>query len=147
MSGAGDAAGPVAGLDGLEIGYLPAGVGGLVEDFGYESDDVTFASRVWERVVDDGHRVDLQIVVLRGSRLFDVPALREFLVEYEGRDPLTWQPTEITVGVTTAFIGEGEAYWLVEPGLAVTVRLDPERFAAEELTSVVGGIRPVGAGG
>lgn len=73
-------------LDGFRIGYLPPAVGDLVSDFASEWEGVSLATRVWERQVEDGHRVDLRVHVLRGDRLGTLVDLRDFLAEYHERD-------------------------------------------------------------
>ncbi|SBT49243.1 hypothetical protein [Micromonospora narathiwatensis] len=133
-------------LDGFVLGHLPAGTGELVEDFTYEWDDVAFNSRVWEREIDGGHQVDLQVLVLRGPRLATAAALRDFLAEYHERDPDAWALSEFQPGEAAGFIGENEAFWLVEPGVAVQVRFPTGRFGADELRATALGVRPAGPG-
>ncbi|MBQ1027585.1 hypothetical protein [Micromonospora sp. C95] len=113
-------------LDGFHIGQLPAGIGDEVSDFATEWDDVRFASRVWERQTPDGHRVDLRVHVLRGERLVDLTALRDFLGEYHERDPAGWQLSEFPHGDGPGLYDGGQAFWLVEPGVAVNVLTIPE---------------------
>ncbi|MGV9309218.1 hypothetical protein ACWDLG_38105 [Nonomuraea sp. NPDC003727] len=115
-------------LDGFEIGHVPRGVGDRVSDFSYEWEDVRFAARVWERRLDDGgFRVDLRVLVLRGERLSTPRALRGFLSEYLEGDL------------------RDTAHRLVEPGVAVVVRIDGARFGREELRATATGIRPATA--
>ncbi|MFE3453274.1 hypothetical protein ACFXJ8_30550 [Nonomuraea sp. NPDC059194] len=112
-------------LDGFEIGHVPPGVGEQVSDFSYEWEEVRFASRVWERRLDDGsHRVDLTVLVLRGERLSTPAALRAFLSSYYEGDLAD------------------AAYRLVEPGVAVVVKMDGDRFGPGELRATAAGIRP-----
>ncbi|MEV2241387.1 hypothetical protein [Micromonospora sp. NPDC049891] len=113
-------------LDGFHIGQVPAGIGDEVSDFATEWDDVRFASRVWERQVPDGHRVDLRVHVLRGDRLVDLTALRNFLGEYHERDPAEWDLSEFQHGDSTGLSDDVQAFWLVEPGVAVNVLTTPE---------------------
>jgi hypothetical protein len=142
--GPGSRAGEQA-VDGFGMTYLPAGVGELVSDFTYEWEDVTFSSRVWEREVDGGHEVDLMMIVLRGPRLDSVEALRGFLADFHERDPDDWVLTECRHGSAAAgFIAESEAFWLVEPGVAVTVRIAPDRFGPDELRATALGVRAAG---
>ncbi|MGC4805851.1 hypothetical protein [Micromonospora sp. DT233] len=124
-------------LDGFTIGYVPAGIGAEVSDFASEWEDVTFSTRVWERRVEDGHRVDLRVHVLRGGGLGSLDDLREFLAGYHERDPEGWRPTEFRVGEVTGLAGDGEAFRLVEPGVAVDVLADPELVPESELLAVV----------
>lgn len=120
-------------LDGFRIEHLPQGVGGEVSDFASEWEDVRFATRVWERQVDDGYRVDLRVHVLRGERLTTLADLRDFLAEYHEHDPADRTLTEFRHGESDGLIGTSEAFWLVEPGVAIDVLVDPERFDAEAL--------------
>ncbi|MEV4714193.1 hypothetical protein [Micromonospora sp. NPDC049374] len=113
-------------LDGFHIGQVPADVGDEVSDFATEWDDVRFASRVWERQVPDGHRVDLRVHVLRGDRLVDLTALRDFLGEYHERDPAGWHLSEFEHGDSLGLTDGVQAFWLVEPGVAVNVLTTPE---------------------
>jgi hypothetical protein len=111
-------------LDGFRIGQVPAGVGDEVSDFATEWGDVRFASRVWERQVPDGHRVDLRVHVLRGDRLVDLTALRDFLGEYHER--AAWHLEEFPHGDSVGLHDGTQAFWLVEPGVAVNVLTLPE---------------------
>ncbi|MBO3750791.1 hypothetical protein J5X84_32345 [Streptosporangiaceae bacterium NEAU-GS5] len=137
--GAGRAGGGM--LDGFEIGHVPGGVGATVSDFSYEWEDVAFASRVWEHATPDGgHAVDLTVIVLRGDRLTDADALRDFLAAYHECDPATWRPTQI--GNWPGFMSDNQLFWLVQPGVAVDVRADPGRFRIHDLLAAATSIRP-----
>ncbi|MEU5939780.1 hypothetical protein ABZ807_11385 [Micromonospora sp. NPDC047548] len=114
-------------LDGFRIGYLPPGIGELVSDFVTEWEGVRFTTRVWERPVDEGYRVDVRVHVLRGGRLTTLANLRDFLVEYDER-PADWALIAFRHGAAEGFSDGTEAFWLVEPGVAVDLRVDPERF-------------------
>ncbi|MBX7264635.1 hypothetical protein KIF24_00210 [Micromonospora sp. Llam7] len=113
-------------LDGFHIGQVPVGVGDEVSDFASEWDDVRFASRVWERQVPDGYRADLRVHVLRGDRLTDLTALRDFLCGYHERDPVEWRLVEFPHGDGLGLTDGVQAFWLVEPGVAVSVLTVPE---------------------
>ncbi|PYC70415.1 hypothetical protein C7C45_13625 [Micromonospora arborensis] len=132
-------------LDGFRIGYLPPDVGELVSDFASEWEDVTFATRVWERQVDDGYRVDLRVHVLRGDRLGTLAELRDFLAEYHERDDVDWALTDFQHGEDPGLIGAAEAFWLAAPGVAVNVLTDPERFAADTVRAITQRISAVAA--
>ncbi|MFF3854864.1 hypothetical protein [Micromonospora sp. NPDC002575] len=134
-------------LGGFVIGYVPAGVDGEVSDFASEWAGVRFRTRVWERQVEEGWRVDLRVHVLRGGRLGTLAELREFLAAYHERDAATWPLTEFTEGDVTGLVGDGEAFRLIEPGVAVDARAEPERVPEPELRAVVAGVRPVAAPG
>lgn len=129
-------------LDGFAIDVVPDGVGSNVSDFDYEWEGVTFASRVWETgPADDGaYQVDLNVKVLRGERLRDLPALLDFLAYYHERDLDSWELTDYAHTDGPGYIGDGEAFWLVEPGVAVSVRLAPERFDAADLRRTADGV-------
>lgn len=132
-------------LDGFHIGYLPPGVGDLVSDFASEWEDVSVATRVWERQVEDGHRVDLRVHVLRGDRLGTLAELRDFLAEYHERDPAGWALTEFQHGEAPGLIAGAEAFWLARPGLAVDVLIDSERFTTDTLRTITQGVTPTEA--
>ncbi|WP_343445999.1 hypothetical protein [Micromonospora schwarzwaldensis] len=123
-------------LDGFHIGHLPAGIGAEVSDFATEWADVNFATRVWERQVEDGYRVDLRVHVLRGERLTDLDAVREFLAEYQERDAATWELADFTHPDGPGLIGADQAFWLAGPGVAVNVLGDPEVVDAAALRSI-----------
>ncbi|MEU7676881.1 hypothetical protein AB0C42_18960 [Micromonospora taraxaci] len=127
-------------LDGFHIGHLPSGIGDLVSDFASEWEDVSFATRVWERQVEDGHRVDLRVHVLRGERLGTLAELRDFLAEYHERDPADWELTEFQQVYSSGLIGAAEAFWLAAPGVAVDVLVDQDRFTTDTLRAVTQGI-------
>ncbi|MFI7023476.1 hypothetical protein ACIBMZ_12275 [Micromonospora sp. NPDC049900] len=113
-------------LDGFHLGYVPPGVGDEVSDFSSEWEDVALTSRFWERRTTDGHRVDLRVHVLRGPRLTDLDAVRDFLAAYLERDPAQWRLTEFPHEDGSGLTDDTQAFWLVEPGVAVTVLTIPE---------------------
>lgn len=127
-------------LDGFHIGELPDGIGEAVSDFASEWEEVSFATRVWERQVEDGYRVDLRVHVLRGEGLVDLDAVREFLAEYQERDAATWELADFTHPDGPGLIGAGEAFWLTGPGVAVNVLADPEVVDADALRSIAVGV-------
>ncbi|MFJ6196424.1 hypothetical protein [Micromonospora sp. NPDC092111] len=138
---AGSAAGSGGGeLDGFRIGHLPQQVGPEVSDFATEWEDVRFSTRVWERPVDDGYRVDLRVHVLRGERLATLAELRDFLAEYHERDPAEWSLTEFAHGEGAGLVGDGEAFWLVAPGLGVDLLADPERYDGDAVRGIANSI-------
>lgn len=122
-------------VDGFVLGYLPPGLGALVADFRTEWGGVAFSSRVWERRLPDGsgHRVDAKLNVMRGERLHDLAALRGFLAEYHEKDPADWHLVEFEHPEGAGLRSTGFAFWLVRPGTAVSLRLDPDRFDDAEL--------------
>lgn len=127
-------------LDGFRLGHVPDGVGTEVSDFASEWDEVTIAARVWERQVDEGYRVDLRVHVLRGDRLSDLAALHDFLADYHERDPAAWDMDDFPHPDGPGLIGGSEAFWLVEPGVAVDVLVDPERPDTQALRAVAAAV-------
>lgn len=130
-------------LDGMAIGSLPAGLGALVSDFAYEWGDVSFRSRAWESGPDvqGAYRVDLKITVLRGPTLHDASAVRSFLAWYLERDPDTWARAGFRHWDGPGYQAEDEMFWLAEPGVAVLVKLDQERFSQAALQRTACGVR------
>ncbi|SCE66923.1 hypothetical protein GA0070216_101267 [Micromonospora matsumotoense] len=133
-------------LDGFHVGWVPAEAGDLVSDFASEWEDVTFATRVWERPVEAGYQVDLRVHVLRGEQLTTLVRLHEFLAGYHERDSAEWPLAEFARGGDVGLAGGGEAFWLVRPGLAVDVLVDVERFEAEAAIEVAGTVTELPAG-
>ncbi|SCE91312.1 hypothetical protein GA0074695_2103 [Micromonospora viridifaciens] len=131
-------------LDGFHIGQVPHGVGAEVSDFASEWEDITVATRVWERQVEEGYRVDLRVHVLRGDRLSDLAALHDFLAEYHERDPAAWDLVDFAHPDGPGLISESEAFWLVEPGVAVDVLLDPEHPDAQALRATAEAVTRTG---
>ncbi|MEU6021429.1 hypothetical protein [Micromonospora sp. NPDC047134] len=127
-------------LDGFHIGEVPEGLGDLVSDFASEWGDVQITSRVWERQVADGHRVDLRVHVLRGQRLADLDGLRDFLVEYHEREYDDSQVTEFPHPEGPGLATDVQVFWLAEPGVGVTVLVDPERVDQAGLFAFARGI-------
>ncbi len=126
-------------LNGFAITHVPAAAGESVSDFESEWEDVTFATRVWERETPDGHQADLRVAVLRGDGLTDLPSLREFLTEYDERE--TWELQEFSKDGTPGLATETEAFWLDSPGVALTVRITENPLTGDDLMDVVRGIR------
>ncbi|MET7949581.1 hypothetical protein [Micromonospora sp. NPDC005324] len=123
-------------LDGFRIGYLPPDVGDLVSDFASEWEDVSFATRVWERQVEEGDQVDLRVHVLRGDRLGALAELRDFLAEYHEHDLDDWAFSDFQHVEGPGLIGAVEAFWLVAPGVAVNVLTGPEGLTGDSLRAV-----------
>jgi len=130
-------------LDGFLIGCLPAGLGPLTSDFTFEWEDVSHASRVWERRDDAGnYSVDLTIRVMRGERLRDPESLVDYLAEYHERDLGDWELEPFDVRGRTGYHDEQSAFWLEAPGVAVEVRIDPSRFSVCDLLRTARGVVP-----
>ncbi|MFC3999593.1 hypothetical protein ACFOVU_27010 [Nocardiopsis sediminis] len=129
-------------LSGFTIGFVPAGAGGDRADFATEWGGVDFASRVWEGAAPGGgYRVGLKVNVLRGPGLTDLAALRAFLADYHEIDPGTWDLDPFEHGTSPGCHGGGRAFWLEEPGLAVSLWLDPRRFGEPDLLTTAHEIR------
>lgn len=128
-------------LDGFVIGHVPSDVVPSTSDFEYEPEDgVRFTSRVWERETDDGgHAVDLMIIVMRADRFATLDGLRDFMSAYHERDPASW--TKVQIGTRPGLKAAGQVFWLVEPGVAVSVTIDTARFGGGELMAVAEGVR------
>jgi hypothetical protein len=97
---------------------------------------------VWERETAEGARVDLRVHVLRGDRLATLPDLRDFLAEYHERDAADWALTEFRHGEAPGLMSVSEAFWLVAPGVAVNVLVDPDLVDEGSLLTVVTSIQP-----
>jgi hypothetical protein len=133
-------------LSGFTVGHLPAQVDDQTsaEDFDYEWGDVAFSTRVWEKALEGGGaRVVLQVLVMRGDRLTDLDAVREFLTEYHERSPDTWELTEFDNGGVPALHGETEAFWTPAKGVAVEVRDTFGLVGQDELLETARGISQV----
>lgn len=111
----GPADGPT--LDGLQLGYLPDGLG-TSTDFDYEFDDVAFVSRVWESPAPSGGwRVDLNLDVMRGARLVDAQSLHDWFIAYEERPPAEARYHRISVNGRPGWQSRDQIFWLVRPGV------------------------------
>ncbi|MEV7971458.1 hypothetical protein AB0O34_36510 [Sphaerisporangium sp. NPDC088356] len=128
-------------LDGFVIGYVPGGAGASASDFAYEPEDgVGFTSRVWERETgDDGHAVDLTVIIVRADRFGTLGDLGDFMSEYHERDPASW--TKVQVGAHPGLKAAAQVVWLVRPGVGVSVTIDAARFGDGELTVVAESVR------
>lgn len=132
-------------LDGFEIRRLPKGLGEHLSEFSYEWEEVLFRTKTWERGPDenDGYRVDMNIMVMRSDRFTSLVDLREFLTEYHEKDPATWELTDFTVNGHAGYLSDNQVFWFVGPGVAVSVKVDTDRFSVRDLKAVARGIRPI----
>ena len=130
-------------LDGFVIENLPDGLG-TPSDFEYEWEDVSFHSRVWETGPDPegAFKVDLTVKTLRGERLTDLEAVKDFLVEYEENEPGDWQLEPVKVGGYDALFAGNEVFYFIEPGVAAEVTIDHERFTDEDVLDTAAGFHP-----
>jgi hypothetical protein len=130
-------------LDGFVIENLPDGIG-TPSDFEYEWEDVSFKSRVWETGPDDegAFKVDLTLKTLRGEKLTDLEAVKNFLVEYEEKEPGSWQLTPVKVGGYDGLFAGDEVFYFIEPGVAAEVTIDHDRFTDEDVLDTAAGFHP-----
>ncbi|MGW7684858.1 hypothetical protein ACWGID_29225 [Kribbella sp. NPDC054772] len=130
-------------LDGFVIENLPDGIG-TPSDFEYEWEDVSFKSRVWETGPDDegAFKVDLTLKTLRGEKLTDLEAVKDFLVEYEEKEPGSWQLTPVKVGGYDGLFAGDEVFYFIEPGVAAEVTIDHDRFTDEDVLDTAAGFHP-----
>jgi len=130
-------------LDGFVIDHLPEGIG-VPSDFEYEWEDVSFHSRVWETGPDPegAYKVDLTVKTLRGEKLTDLEALKTFLIEYEEKDPDSWELTPVKVGGYDGLFTGDEVFYFVSPGVAAEVTIDHDRFTDEDVLDTAAGFRP-----
>ncbi|MFI5697081.1 hypothetical protein ACIA58_34820 [Kribbella sp. NPDC051586] len=130
-------------LDGFVIENLPDGIG-TPTDFEYEWEDVSFRSRVWETGPDPegAYKVDLTVKTVRGEKLTDLEALKNFLVEYEEKDPDAWQLTPVKVGGYDGLFAGDEVFYFIAPGVAAEVTIDHERFTDEDVLDTAAGFHP-----
>jgi hypothetical protein len=126
-------------LDGMALRYLPPGLGAST-DFAYEYDEVAFAARVWESGSDaDGWRVDLDVQTMRGDRLNSRAALHDWFLEFEERGPARYRA--VLIRGHNGWMSDDEVFWLVRPGLAVSVLIDGTRWTQRELLRIARGVR------
>ena len=130
-------------LDGFVITYVPTGLGPLESEFGYEWEDVSFHSRVWESGSDqEGYRVDLTPPAMRGSSLTGPEAVRSYLTEYLEKDPTEWKLRRVKVGRHHGYRDDDRIFWWVSPGVAASVRIDRSRFCDADLVGTARGFVP-----
>lgn len=126
-------AAPGTTVGGVRFGYLPAGLG-QPSDLDYEYDDVTFTARVWESPAPDGGwRVDADLEVLSGARLTTGTALHDWFIAYEDRPPAEVSYVPVRVHGRPVWLARDQLFWLVRPGLAVSVQLDASRWSTQEV--------------
>ncbi|TDO64032.1 hypothetical protein EV651_105256 [Kribbella sp. VKM Ac-2571] len=130
-------------LDGFVIENLPDGLG-TPSDFEYEWGDVSFHSRVWETGPDPegAFKVDLTVKTLRGEKLTDLEAVKDFLVEYEEKEPGDWQLEPVKVGGYDGLFAGNEVFYFIEPGVAAEVTIDHDRFTDEDVLDTAAGFHP-----
>lgn len=123
-------------LDGIAFGYLPTGLG-RASDFAYDFEGVDFVSRVWESGSDEaGWQVDLDIAVLRGRRLSSARALHDWFIRYQDRPAAEAQYVPARVNGHPGWLCRDQLFWLLRPGLAVSVQLDRNRWTRGEVVRI-----------
>ena len=131
-------AAPGTTVGGVQFGYLPDGLG-QASDFNYEYDDVTFVARVWESQVPDGWRVDADLDAMSGARLTTGQALHDWFIAYEDRPPAEARYVPVRVHSHPGWISRDQLFWLVRPGLAVSVQLDASRWSMADVVRTAWG--------
>jgi hypothetical protein len=122
---------PATVVDGIAFDYLPDGLG-RSSDFHYDYAGVDFVSRVWESSTPQGWSVDLDVIVMRGAHMRTKATFRRWFVAYEQRAPV---PTYIPFGVHRHYgwLAKDQSFWLLRPGLAVSVQLDHGRWPSHDV--------------
>jgi hypothetical protein len=110
-------------LDGMGFGYLPPGLG-TTSDFAYHFQHVDFVARVWESQTHAGWTVDLDVDVMRGKRLTTGRALHDWFISYDQRPPAEAHYVPTRLHGRPGWRCEDQVFWLVHPGLAVSVQLN-----------------------
>jgi hypothetical protein len=129
-------AGPGTSIGGIRFDYLPGGLG-QASDFTYEYDDVTFTARVWESPdAGGGSRVDADLEVLSGARLANGSALHDWFVAYQARPPAEAHDVPVRVHSRPGWLARDQLFWLVRPGLAVSVTVDGTRWSTSEVMRI-----------
>lgn len=141
-------AGRASTLDGVLLTAVPADVGALVSDVRATLADVATTARVWESGPGTGgrYRVDLTVTVLRGPQLTDPGAVHRLLADYLGHHDASWAQIPYSHLDGHGFRDGYRAFWLVHPGMALMVRLDPETATVARLVATADGVRAPPAG-
>lgn len=140
-SASGPALPSVIRIDGARVGWLPARLGRpsrLDFDFG----DVRFASVVWASAAPaGGDRSDGEVLVVRGARLRTANALRAWFLHYQQR-PRAWSHYRpLHVHGRPGWTSLDQVFWLVRPGVAVSVQLDHARWPHRTVLRVARSVR------
>jgi hypothetical protein len=122
---------PATVVDHIGFDYLPPGLG-HASNFVYAFQRVNFKARVWETHFADGWRVDLDVDVMRGSRLTSPRALHDWFIRYEQRDP-TPRYRRVHVRGHAGWLSSEQVFWLIRPGLAVSVAFDGQRWSQHDV--------------
>jgi hypothetical protein len=131
-------------LDGMAFGYLPPGLG-TTTDFAYHFQRVDFIARVWESQIPEGWTVDLDVDVMRGKRLTSGLALHDWFISYDQRPPAEAHYVATRVNGHPGWRCQDQVFWLVHPGLAISVQLNKNRWNRRQLMSIALSAREVAA--
>jgi hypothetical protein len=128
-------------IGGAVLHYLPSHLGRST-DFEYEFARVAFASRVWESQSSaTGWRVDLDVVLMHGARLANAAGLHDWFIRYEQRPPSEAHFVPVRVHGRRGWACRDQVFWLVRPGVAVSVRIDRTRWSRRVLFRTAQGVR------
>ncbi|MBD2759341.1 hypothetical protein IEE94_07425 [Yimella sp. cx-573] len=124
-------------IDGITFAKLPQGLGAVSTFESTTDDDTAVVSQVWESEDEEGWTVDLSISVYRSPGLTSPRAFHDWLVPWQERPVDEAQYRRTIVRRTTVWIGHDQAFWLADPGIGVSVRLDTKRRSIGDLHKVV----------
>ncbi|QSB04037.1 hypothetical protein [Natronoglycomyces albus] len=125
---------------GFTLGPLVGDIG-TPSDFEHQWGEVDFFQRVWESPTDSGHRVDLQVIVMRGERLCDIEAVVEFLAEYHEQRRDEWHLEDFAHPDGAGRRGDRFVFWLADPKVAVQVRDPFDTWGIEAVSTAACAIR------
>lgn len=92
---------------------------------------------MWESTSPDGGtRVDLDLVTMRGARPTDGPALHDWFISYQGRPPAEARYVPVRVHGQPGWLCRDQLFWLVRPGVAVSVLLDHGRWSTVDIARI-----------
>lgn len=123
-------------VGGVAFPGLPEGLGEL-SVFDSEDDGVAITTGVWESAgPDGGTAVDLSVTVVRAERFTSPVALHDWLVPWQERpaDEAVYEPVLIAGG--EAWLASDQVFWLLRPGVGVSITLDESRFDTAALPNM-----------
>lgn len=132
-------------LGGMAFGYLPSGLG-TTTDFAYHFQRVDFRARVWESPIPEGWTVDLDVDVMRGNRLTDPQALHDWFISYDQRPPAEAQYVPVRVTGLRGWRCQDQVFWLVHPGLAISVQLNRRAWTTHQVLRIARSARELSVG-
>lgn len=119
----------------MRFSWLPAGLG-QPSSFDYSYGSVDFSSTVWESETADGWQVDLHLTVLSGGALSGGQALYDWFTDYQQRPPEEVDYRPVTVRGQPGWLTGDQLFYLVRPGLAVSITVDPSRWSTADLWGI-----------